>query len=81
MPHPKSKGNVTGKQIKRFRKIAGMTQTQLSAALSVDHGVELATDLISRIESGERSLRDQELLAIAVVLEVTPNDLFGIAEE
>lgn len=55
-----------------------MTQAQLAAALSVDHGVELAPDLLSRIESGERSVRDKELAAIANVLEVTPNDLFGV---
>jgi hypothetical protein len=37
MPHPKLKGNIVGRQIKRFRTLAGLTQAQLSAALSVDY--------------------------------------------
>lgn len=76
MPHPNIQGNLIGKHLKRLRKKAGLTQAQLSAALSVDCGVDLAPDLISRIESHERSVRDKELHAIAKVLGVTPNDLF-----
>ena len=78
MPHPKIKGNIIGRGVRKYRKLSGMTQVQLSAALSVDYRIELAPDLLSRIESGERSVRDKEVKALAEVLGVTPNDLFGI---
>ncbi len=77
MPHPKIKGNIIGKQLKKYRKQAGMTQTQLSAALSVDHEIDLASDLISRIESGERTVRDKELAAFCKILEISADKIFG----
>lgn len=76
MPHPKLTGNLVGEQVQTFRKRQDMTQAALSAALSVDYKIELAPDLISRIESGERTVRDKELHAIAQALGVSPNDLF-----
>ncbi len=77
MPHPKIKGNLIGKQVKKYRNENGMTQAQLSAALSVDHKIDLAPDLISRIESGERSVRDKEFAALCKILNVSADQMFG----
>ncbi len=50
-----------------------MDQHELSAALSVDHTIELSNKVIHRIEKGARPVRDVELIAIAKVLSVSPN--------
>ena len=78
MTHPKIKGNIVGGHIRRARKQAKVTQLQLSVELSVEYGIELSPELISRIESGHRPVRDKELKAIADALGVTPDALFGI---
>ena len=80
MPHPKIVGNVVGAYIKKARKKARLTQIQLSAELSVEYGIELSEPLISKIESGERTVRDKELKAIAQALGVTPDVLFGLKD-
>jgi transcriptional regulator with XRE-family HTH domain len=49
-----------------------MSQTDLCAALSVDHGIDISQDVISKIENGIRAVNDIELVAIAQVLHVTP---------
>ncbi len=77
MPHPKIKGNLIGKQVKKYRTENGMTQAQLSAALSVDQKIELAPDLISRIESGERTVRDKEIAGLCKVLNISADQIFG----
>lgn len=77
MPHPKIKGNLIGKQVKKYRTENGMTQAQLSAALSVDQKIDLAPDLISRIESGERTVRDKEISALCKVLNISADQIFG----
>ena len=77
MPNAKISGNNIGKQVKKARKRAELTQTALSAALEVEHNIFLASDLISRIENGDRAVRDKEIRALCRVLNVSPNDLFG----
>jgi len=77
MPHPKIKGNIIGKQVKKYRAENSMTQAQLSAALSVDQKIDLAPDLISRIESGERTVRDKEIAALCKVLNISADQIFG----
>lgn len=77
MPNARIGYNVIGKRIKEARKRAKMDQHALSAALSVDHNIDLSNKLICRIEAGNRPVRDAELIAIANVLNVSPNWLFG----
>lgn len=48
-----------------------MSQVELAAALSVDHGIELDQSDISEIERGVRGVRDYELNAIATVLDAS----------
>lgn len=51
---------------------------KVSAALSVDCGIEIAQTSISEIERGERGVRDFELVALAKILEVSAEwSLYG----
>lgn len=63
--------NICGPRIKSIRQ-SKMTQADLSAALEVDYGIILSQSDISEIERQERSLRDYELDAISIILEVSP---------
>ncbi len=65
------KANVCGKRIKLARVNQDMDQVELAAALSVDHGIEMAQTSISEIERGERGVRDFELIAFSQILEVS----------
>ncbi len=80
MPNAKIKGNRIGQKIRQAREKHKMGQVELSAALSVDHAIDLSQRLISEIENGRRPVRDKELYAIASILEVDPNWLFGWGE-
>lgn len=48
-----------------------MTQSDLSAALSVDYNIELSANSLSCLEIGKRTVRDIELVALAKILGVT----------
>ncbi|MDX2073056.1 MAG: helix-turn-helix transcriptional regulator [Alphaproteobacteria bacterium] len=48
-----------------------MTQTDLSAALSVDLEMEISTKALSRLEMGHRLVRDIELVALSKILGVS----------
>ena len=78
MPNAKITGNVIGAAVQKARMAKGMNQVDLAAELSVNDGIELSQNLISKIESGRRPVRDKEIAAIAEMLDVKPNDLFGI---
>jgi transcriptional regulator with XRE-family HTH domain len=65
------KQNICGKRIKLARINKEMDQVELTAALSVDCGVEISQSSISEIERGERGVRDFEAVALAQVLEVS----------
>ena len=61
--------NITGKQIKKARQKAGLSQQELSDKLET-HAVYVCRGSVSRIESGERTVTDIELDAISKVLNV-----------
>ena len=69
--------NVTGSNIRKLRKKAGLSQRQLSEKMELE-AVYTCRGSISRIENGQRAVTDIELAAIAKVLGVTVNELFGI---
>ena len=69
--------NVTGSNIRKLRKKAGLSQRQLSERMELE-AVYTCRGSISRIENGQRAVTDIELAAIAKVLGVTVNELFGI---
>jgi transcriptional regulator with XRE-family HTH domain len=74
--------NLCGKRVKMARIDKEMTQIDLSAALSVDVKMEISQKALSRLEKGQRLVRDIELVALADILEV-PIEwlLFGKAEQ
>jgi len=63
--------NLCGARVRTAREGKGMSQVELAAALSVDHGIELDQSDISEIERGVRGVRDYELNAIATVLDAS----------
>ena len=67
--------NITGGQIKKYRKKVGLSQRQLSEKLELD-AVYTCRGSVSRIESGKRAVTDIELFAIAKVLGVSIEKLF-----
>jgi transcriptional regulator with XRE-family HTH domain len=62
---------VVGRQIKRVREELRLSQDELSERLS-KQGVALQQPAIARLESGERLITVDDLLAIAAVLGVSP---------
>ena len=68
--------NITGTQIKKYRKLAHLSQRQLSEKLELD-AVYTCRGSISRIESGQRAVTDIELFAIAKVLGISVEMLFS----
>lgn len=64
--------NLSGPRIKQAREKLGMGQVDLAAALSVEHNVKVDQSDISEIERGRRGVKDFELDAIALVLNVSP---------
>ncbi len=70
----RAKGNIEhGLRLARFRKAAGLSQKELADRIGV------AQPIISRYEKGQRKLYDDMLAELAAVLEITPNDILGIA--
>nr|WP_236871190.1 helix-turn-helix transcriptional regulator [Brevibacillus laterosporus] len=67
--------NITGKQIRKFRKGLNLTQDELSAKLMV-LGINIDRPMVSKIENQTREITDIELKCIAHVLGVTVNCLF-----
>ena len=62
--------NICGKRVKMARIDKDMTQIDLSAALSVDLNMEISQKSLSRLEKGQRLVRDVELVALSDILEV-----------
>jgi transcriptional regulator with XRE-family HTH domain len=73
--------NISGKKIKKFREDMGWGQVELSAAVNVDHGLNLEQSDISEIERGDRGVRDFELQAFASVFGVNADSLLEVADQ
>jgi len=74
---PEAKRNIAGAAIRQIRQQAGLSQSELSVAVEVDHGIALAQSDISEIERGARHVTDIELVAFAAVLKVSPDVLLA----
>jgi len=68
--------NIVGKNIKIIRERHGITQEQLAVQLEV-LGWKIDRFLISKIERGERQVKDREILLLADALHAKVNELFG----
>lgn len=62
--------------IAHFRKLRDLTCAELAYLLSLN-GHELGLDAVLQIERGKRAATVDDLVALAYVLDVTPNDLLG----
>ena len=71
--------NLIGGKVRSYRKKRGMSQQALSNALEL-MGVYVCRGSVSRIEDKSRTVTDIELFAIAKVLGVTVEELFGDGE-
>lgn len=68
--------NIIGRQIKKARIEAGISQKQLSDKLEL-MAVYTCRGSVSRIENGKRAVTDIEIDAISKVLNVSLDYLFG----
>lgn len=62
---------VLGYKIRKLREYHGLSQLELSKKFKISNSV------LSRIEQGERSVRDDELLAFADFFDVSTDYLLG----
>lgn len=67
--------NLVGKQVKKARLNAGLSQSQLSEQLEL-LAVYICRGSISRIENGKRIVTDIEIDALSKVLNVSLDYLF-----
>ncbi len=72
--------NIIGKNIKLARENANLSQQELADKLELI-AVYICRGSISRLESGQRSVTDIEIRALAKILKVSPNELFNWDEE
>lgn len=64
--------NVCGKRLKLARVEAGLNQLELATLLSEDFDLRVDQNSISRMEKGERFVKDFELLVFAEALNKHP---------
>lgn len=70
------KSNVIGDTLKNLRKSKKLSRAGLSNKLML-LGIDINSDGIYKIEKGRRILKDFELTAIAMVLEVSEAELLS----
>ncbi|MBQ7974166.1 MAG: helix-turn-helix transcriptional regulator [Clostridia bacterium] len=66
-----------GKNIKRLREKAGITQELLSAKLQL-RGCDLTRSSIAKIEVGQRHLYPDEIILIKEILNVSYDEIFRL---
>lgn len=65
-----------GKNIKRLREMANMTQDVLAAKLQLC-GCDITRSAIAKIEVGQRHIYPDEIILIKEILKVSYDDIFG----
>lgn len=70
----KRKKNAYGKIIKQYREQKGFSRTVLSRELDL-MGIPMSPDEIYRIENQKLTLKDYELVAICIVLDIDYENL------
>lgn len=66
-----------GKNIRRLREKANLTQEQLSAKLQLE-GCDITRSAMAKIEVGQRHIYPDEIILFKKILEVDFNELFDI---
>jgi transcriptional regulator with XRE-family HTH domain len=75
MARTKKPANIVGPQIRKRRYELGLTQEQLAAKCQLG-GLDISRGTISQIEAQLRCVKDDELLRLAAILEVSTDSLF-----
>ncbi len=70
----KGKKNAYGEIIKQYREQKGFSRAVLSRELDL-MGIPMSPDEIYRIENQKLTLKDYELVAICIVLDIDYNNL------
>ena len=68
--------NLVGARVEAARKKAGMKQKELLAQLQVN-GIDMNASGLSKLEGQIRYVTDFELLALALILDVSIEELLG----
>ncbi len=68
------KSNIIGEQLKILRKSKKLSQSDLSNKLML-LGIDINPDSIYKIEKGRRIIKDFELSAICLILDISETDL------
>ncbi len=69
-----------GKNIRKLRKNANLTQEMLSAKLQVE-GCDITRSGLAKIEVGQRHLYPDEIIALRKILKTTYEELLNIEEQ
>jgi len=77
MARTKTPANLVGPQIRKRRYELGLTQEQLATRCQL-HGLDISRGTLSQIEAQLRCVTDDELLALARVLNVSTDSLFPV---
>lgn len=75
MPRKKFPVNLVGPQIRRRRYRLGYSQEEMAARCQLA-GLDISRATYAQIEIRFRYVSDEELLILASLLDVTPNDLY-----
>jgi len=67
--------NLCGVHLRRFRLEKHLTLTDLQAALELDYGIHLDRTNLGRIENGERTVSDVELVVFSHLLNISVEHL------
>lgn len=71
--------NIIGRRVERLRKEKGIKQKDFIAKLQLE-GLDMNPTSYSKLEGQIRIATDKEVLAIAKVLEIKTDDLFGVSQ-
>ena len=71
--------NIIGRRVEKLRKEKGIKQKDFIAKLQLE-GLDMNPTSYSKLEGQIRIATDKEVLAIAKVLEIKTDDLFGLVQ-
>lgn len=77
MARTKTPANIVGPQIRERRNELRLTQEELAAKCQLN-GLDISRGTLSQIEARLRCVTDDELLAIAITLDVSTDSLFPV---
>lgn len=74
------KVNIIGKNLKKYRELKGLTQRELSKKLEL-LGLTIYHTDIHKIEHQQKTVRDYELKAFCIALQISFEELFEYTDK